>query len=113
METFLQVVLASVLNLRTADWDTPFPGVRYSTALTLISLILVGLVVPCLLALYCWNFKILAEDQFKSKYGAGLEGTKLAKKVSPRSILLFPVSFFGRRILFAVSTVFLEDFLWA
>ena len=46
-------------------------------------------------------------------YGSGLEGTHLAKKVSPRSILVYPVIFFVRRILFAVSAVYLEDFLVA
>ena len=64
METFFEMVMVAVVNLRSADWDTPFPGVRYSIALTLISLILVGMLFPCLTVHYCRNFRILAEDRF-------------------------------------------------
>ena len=69
--------------------------------------------VPLIIALYCCSFSKLTEVRFKSRYGAGLEGTNLAKKVHPKSILAFPVFFFGRRIAFAASAVLLVDFLWA
>ena len=46
-------------------------------------------------------------------YGSGIEGVNKAKKVSPSSILANPVFFFGRRILFAVSAIYLQDFLFA
>ena len=40
-------------------------------------------------------------------------GTNLEKKVHPKSILAYPVFFFGRRIAFVLSAVLLRDFLWA
>ena len=113
METFFELTLAAVLGIHTADWETPYPGVKYSIVLTLISLILVGFFSPCLSVLYCCNFSILKEPRFRNRYGAGLEETSLIKKVSPRSILAYPVTFFGRRIIFALSAVYLSDFLWA
>ena len=113
METFLEIMITALVNIRTVDWNTSFPGVKYSTALTLISLILIGLLVPCLILLYCRNFSILKEERFKNSYGAGLAEVSLIKKVAPKSILAFPVTFFGRRIIFAWSAVYLEDFLWA
>ena len=54
----------------------------------------------------------MGEAQFKNRYGAGVEETSLIKKVSPKSILVYPVFFFGRRLIFAVCAVYLEDFLW-
>ena len=113
METFFELVLTAVLNMRMVDWLTPYPAVNLSTALAMISLILVSVLSPFLVFLYWRNFSILAEDRFKSKYGAGLVGTNLVKKVQPRSILAFPMIFFGRRVLFAVSAVLLKDCLWA
>ena len=113
METFFELTLAAVLGIHTADWETPYPGVKYSIVLTLISLILVGFFSPGLSVLYCCNFSILKEPRFRNRYGAGLEETSLIKKVSPRSILAYPVTFFGRRIIFALSAVYLSDFLWA
>ena len=113
IETFFELALSAFVNIQTADWETSYRGVKYSNVLTLISLILIGLLTPCLNFLYCRNFSILTEDRFKNRYGAGLEEVNLTKKESPRSILAFPLFFFSRRILFAVSAVFLDDFLWA
>ena len=112
METFLELALAAIINIRTADWQTSFPSVKYSIALALISLVLIGLFFPVLIILYCRSFSVLGEARFKKKYGAGLEEISLIKKVSPKSILAYPVIFFGRRLVFALSAVYLEDFLW-
>ena len=113
MECFFELAITALVNIRTVDWQTSYRGVKYSNSLTLISLILMGVLVPCLNVLYCWNFRILNENRFKNRYGSGLEETNLAKKVSPSSILAYPVTFFGRRIIFALSAVYLAHFLWA
>ena len=83
METFFELALAAVVNIRTADWETSYTGVKYSNALTLISLVLISVLPLCLILLYCIKFKVLGEEQFNKKYGAGIEGTNKSKKVSP------------------------------
>ena len=113
METFFEVALAALVNIRTVEWDTSYPGVKYSTALTLISLVLIGVLPPYFILLFCCKFKVFTEEKFKKMYGSGIEGVNKAKKVSPSSILANPVFFFGRRILFAVSAIYLQDFLFA
>ena len=113
MESFFELAITALVNIRTVDWQTSYRGVKYSNSLTLIILILMGVLVTCLNVLYCRNFSILSEDRFKNRYGSGLEETNLAKKVSPSSILAYPVTFFGRRIIFALSAVYLVHFLWA
>ena len=59
METAFELAIAAVINMHTVDWDTPFRAVRYSTALSIISLIfLTGL--PFFLTLfYCKNISVL------------------------------------------------------
>ena len=107
------MVLAATLNMHKVDWETPFPAVQYSNTLTVISLVVISVLCPFLIALYCKNFKILPEAWFKDKYGAGLEGTKVESEQPTRYILAYPVIFFGRRIMFAMSVIFFGNFLWA
>ena len=45
-ETSFDMVLAATLNMYKVDWGTSFSAVRFSTALTLISLILAGILYP-------------------------------------------------------------------
>jgi len=62
----------------------------------------------------CKNFSRLRKDSFKTKYGTVLSGTKFFDIAKPsRWILAFPLIFFGRRIAFVVSAIFLGHFLWA
>jgi hypothetical protein len=107
METAFELYLAAVLNMHTADWDTPFYAVRYSNALSLISLIVLGVIPPLLTTVYLKNFSKLKQKNFSDKYGAGFEGTKVDVQRPQKSILACPLIFFGRRILFAVSAVYL------
>ena len=112
METSFELTLTAVLNISTADWSTPHQEVRYSNALAVIFLVFLSVLSFFLVVFYCYSFSKLDEPDFKEKYSSGLEGNHLSKKVSPRSILAFPAIFFGRRILFAVIAVYLQDFLW-
>ena len=113
MEFFLGITLTAVLSIKTVDWDTPFPSVKYSNSLTVITLVLVG-VIPLLLGvLYCINFPKLRQDDVKSNYDAGLDGTKLHSTRPSKSVLVYPMQFFARRIVFVVSAIFLGDYIWA
>ena len=64
METSFELVLAAVLNIHMVDWLTPYPGVKLSTTLAVISLILVSVLPPFLAVLYWRNFSNLEEDWF-------------------------------------------------
>jgi len=59
---------------------------------------------------YCKHIADLAKPEFRGKYGAALEGTTLK---SEKSILLFPMAFFARRILFVLSAILLKEVVWA
>ena len=64
METFLEIVLTVPINLALANWDSPFKSVRYSNNLAVTFLVLMSVLVPILIVLYCCNFSMLKEDRF-------------------------------------------------
>ena len=113
IESTFDIALATILNMSTVTWDSSYPAVKASTAISIIGLILICLTYPALVLKYYKNFSILAEKWFNDHYGSGLEGTKHLLKKPRKSILGVPVLFFARRILFAVSVILLEDFFWA
>lgn len=113
METAFELSLAAVLNMRTVDWNTPFKAVKYSTALAIISLIFLGVLIPFSTVFYIKYFSKLKQKGFRNKYGAGVESTKVETTTPYKSIVVHPAIFFGRRIVFAFSAVYLGYFLWA
>ena len=113
METAFELSLVAVLNMRTVDWASPFPSVKYSTAISIISLILLGVLPMLLTVFYYKNFSKLKQKDFRDMCNSGLVGTKIDVTTPSKSILLYPAIFFARRILFAVSAVYLGNFLWA
>ena len=107
------MVLAATLNMHKVDWNTPFSAVQYSNVVAVIFLVTVSALCPFFIVFYCKNFKILPEPHFKDKCGAGVEGTNVESEQPTRYILAYPAFFFARRILFAVSVIFLGNFLLA
>ena len=75
METAFELTLVAALNIRTVDWDTTQPAVKYSNALAVLFIILLSALSTSLVYIYCIKFKKLKEKNFKDKYGAGMEGT--------------------------------------
>lgn len=113
METAFELSIVAIVNMRTVDWGTSFPAEKYSTALSIISLILLG-VLTLFFSVFNWlNFSKLKETSFKNKHRASLEGTRVDVTTPPKSILAYPAIFFARRIIFALSAVYLGHFLWA
>ena len=75
METFFDLLLASFLNVYVADWESPFPAVRYSNWLSVAVLAMLGLVLLVVVILYIRNYDILPLPEVREKYGAFMEGT--------------------------------------
>ena len=110
MEISFELILTAMLNVQTADWQTAFHSVRYSTALAVISLTLVAIIFPFLSVLYYRNMAILSKKSFKEKYIAGIEGTKYETSgTPPKSIVAYPTIFVVRRFLFSVSVIYMND----
>ena len=112
METSFDLAIVAVLNMHTVDWNSPFRAVRYSNALAIISLIMLGVIAPLLTVFYYKNFSILKQKSFRRKYGTGYTATKFDATNPKKTILAYLGLFVVRRILIAVSAVYLQDFLW-
>ena len=80
METAFELSIVAILNMRTVEWDTTYPSVKYSNTLSIIFLILLGLLTP-FFTFFNWKyFSILKQESFKSKHRASLETTKIDVK---------------------------------
>lgn len=113
METYLDVMLFSALNIMSVDWDASNESVQYSNYTSVVFLVLTIALPLVLLPLYLCNIRIVDEAKFSEKYGAALEGTNIDEyKDTEKSILLIPLLFFLRRALFTVSLLLWQEFLW-
>jgi hypothetical protein len=83
-----------------------FEGLDYVMTVILgLSLLLMPL---WIIIFYCANFDRLDDKDFRSKYGAGYAGLK----TNLRPALAYNTIFILRRILFAVTCLYLEKYLW-
>ena len=81
METAFELFLVAILNMRTVDWETTYPAVKYSTALSIITLILLGILTP-FFSIFNWKyFSILNQESFMNRHRASLEATKINVKI--------------------------------
>ena len=77
METAFELSLVTIINLHTVDWETTYSAVRYSNALSIIFLIVLGVLTP-FFTLFNWRyFSMLKQENFKNKHRASLETTKV------------------------------------
>ena len=112
MESSFELAITATLNMHTVDWDTSLREVKYSTTLAILSLIVLGAFTTFLTVFYWTNFSKLKQKSCRDRFGAGVAGTKVDVTIPKRSILAYPVIFFGRRIIFALSAIYLREFFW-
>ena len=76
MESYLEVVLLSIINIKNIDWETGISTVIASNNLAITMLCLYCLT-PFLLAIIVYKMRqSLGSRPFKVHYGSILEGTK-------------------------------------
>ena len=80
METYLNMCLFSLLNLKEIRWDLGFPAVKTSNLLSIL-IFTQALVVPVIMFVYYIRNRDRWEDEdFKKKFGPFLDGLKHDKK---------------------------------
>ena len=110
MELFFDITFLSILNLHTVDWDTKFTSVMVSN---MISLGLVLLFVSVQAFYIIGYFTLPRENRvetFAEKFEPLLEGTN--HKSQKSYIILVPVLFFFKRLLFVSTLVIANANLW-
>ena len=76
MEGFLEVIIATMLNVRRNYWDATYSIIMTNVFSTSMTLILVLLPV-WILVFYCKKREEWANEEFEETYGAVLEGLEL------------------------------------
>jgi hypothetical protein len=112
-ETYLELIIGSIINIKRANWDSEYPAERVSNNLSVAIMIISTVLLPLFVVICVWNFSSYHFDRFQSTYGSILEGTNYQSTRPSRAIWAYPVSFFARRLIFVLSVIYLEDFLWA
>lgn len=107
-EAYLDLFLAASINFFSFDgfWNT-FDDV-FNNLLTLVIAAQLVVLPIFIVAFIVPNFRLLKKSSFMEKYGAVYDMVNLKQK--SRSVLLWPIFFIGRRILFALGVVFLLDY---
>ena len=78
MEIYFGMALASVLNMHTVDWESPFEWVQVSNSAGLVGLILIAaLPIAVFVPIYFRKRALWSDEEFKKTYGALLEGTRI------------------------------------
>ena len=112
MESFLDIVMFSILNVHQIDWSGAFHSVTISNGFAIGYMTLFAVIAPFLFILYCRNRGIWQNmTVFGKKYGAALDDANLEKNGPRKMILLWLFIFFVRRFGLAISAVLFPDFL--
>jgi hypothetical protein len=113
MEVFFEIAFASSLNLYVVDWDTPFTATNYSNTFSVILFITCAVVCLFLIIFYAKNLKRINDEAFLERFSGGVEESNLKKTEARWSIVVNLGFFFGRRIAFIASVIYLGFLLWA
>ena len=102
---FQDLVLLATLNLKAADWNTPYDALYYSNVLAVIIVSVTGVTLLFFIIWLCVNKNKMNDKKFKQNCGALVESTNT--ETHKWSIIAFFVIFFLRRISFVMSVIFL------
>ena len=112
IESYMQITLLTLLNLKEYEWDTLVTITALSNVLAIISLVVVILLPVALTIFFACNMAKWRDEQFTRRNGAFLEGADLEREDSQWIVLLIPLTYFLRRLLMSLTLVFWIDFIW-
>ena len=112
MEAYLDVSICTLINLKKYVWISEFSALTFNNLLVIFFATVLLLCPPFLLIFAaCKHHKWKSED-FKNKHGTLIDGTTSKLSKNKWLILFIPFMFFIRRIILALTVVFLNEFFW-
>jgi len=112
LEASLELSFSCIINLKYGNVfkypESPTIGSIFNFVVAIIFSVLVLASPLVILIAYNYHFLKLNVPEFEERYGAVYEGLKHCN----RSVLLYPVIFVARRIIFGLVAVFFYDFVW-
>ena len=112
MEAFMELLMASILNVYMADWEAPTWQESTSNNLSIAILAFIALLLPFLAIYLTYNLDAFKYEEFSDSYGAVLDGTRYETPRRKRIAIAYTAVMFLRRSVFVVSCIFWADFLW-
>ena len=112
IESYVQLALYTLLNLKEFEWDTFFTLITLSDVLAIVSLIVLVVLPIALVIFLAYNISNWNDEEFAARNGALLDGADLDMEFNQWMVLLIPLSYFLRRMLMCITLVFWIDFLW-
>ena len=106
IEAYVDLCLAAVLNLRTIKWLEGLNFANSSNFQAFVAILACLFAPIALLVLFCKNSKNLRSRSFKLSYGSYVEGTRSETGNYYFAALLWPMTFFIRRLLLGLSLVY-------
>ena len=112
MELFFDLALFSVLNLHTVEWDTPYPSVQASNALSVIVITSVCSILMNYIVGYFRRPRETRTQKFGADFSPLLNRTEYSQPTPKWYLILLPALFFAKRLLFVSLVVTANDHLW-
>lgn len=116
MEVYLELALLSFLNAYTAEWQSTVQIIRVSNFLS-ASFLATAILLPLAgFAYLCASRRRWQSSEIKDRFHTLFEALKLPMKETEPArlfLLISPIGFFTRRILFVLIVFLLEESLWA
>jgi len=113
MESYMEMCILAFINMETLFWHPKLHALKFSNV---VGLILLGayLALPIVMVVYVayrvhhWN-----DEKFLKINGTLLDGLSTNWVSRRKSVLFLPIMYFGRRLAFVLTIVYLPDFFWA
>ena len=114
MEMFFDVTFLSILNIHTMDWSTQFVSEQASNIVSVLFLTLSCAILMHYIIGYFRLPKMIRYKLFAEKFTPILEGSDFKGPARMRKwyLILVPVFFFLKRLLFVSILITANDYLW-
>ena len=113
MESIFELTLLATLNVIKADWSSQNFSEQFSNYLSLLVIILAFVGPLGILMFYYRRIEEWNDEDFNNRFGEILVGLRTQQITRGKrwTLLIYPMLFFLRRLLFVAITFFMADFL--
>ena len=108
LEAAMELSFCVIMNLYYGSYTGGTWAMKFNYIVSIFFGAILVLSPVFIFGFYGWNFHKLADEEFKEKWGAPYESLKTDRKMA----LLYPVTFIGRRVIFACMCLFMPGFLF-
>lgn len=113
MESYMEMCILAFINMETLFWHPKLHALKFSNV---VGLILLGayLALPIVMVIYV-SYRVAhwTDEKFLKINGTLLDGLSTNWISRRQSVLFMPSMYFGRRLAFVLTIVYLPEFFWA